>query len=809
MSTTFRIAKLQLFNLWYSPISWVLLAIFALYAGVAFTDAMDTYERMPPTLSLSMTAELFVNDGWAAGVLDRIQQILFLFIPILSMGLISNEINSGTIKLLYSSPIKIGSIVLGKYLAILAFSLTLLVLVATTFIGASWFIPHLDWPPLLAALFAMLLLISTYCALGLLMSCFTRYQVISGIATLATLYLLDLIASWGAGWPIVGGVFSWLSISAHTGNALKGLFVSSDLLFFVLLSALFLYFAVIKLETDRSNSKDKPKLWLKSGLATLAVAVLGYFLSLPHITLYKDFTTAQINTLPPEGQAIIKQLDQGPLTIRRYQNIISGAPIGWPEDNSQYVRFLPDMQVVQQYFYQQLVPAPGRPYDPDPFHGELKTYSAEKKAETIAYYSGLDMDDILPVERLEADMLSRFDGQRKWTAYEYQGKKVYMPEGYDDFINYLHAYLDSFTPLKRLLQPEAQVVFVSGQGERRIDRHWDQDWGRMALGSRNRYGMINHGFQPISIDLTSQPIPENTDILVIADPAESYSEEASAQIKAYIDNGGDLLIAAEAENNQAVSPILALFGVELGQAAAVTQDNAGAGNRINRPVEEQPAATPAIAKEDSRIPPANAGNRRPFDAVVATPVTEDGRPTFAPAIPGRPAALVADAQIDPYFTELFTRLNHFEPKKVVMDGVSSLLLDEVQGFDVRPLLTVEGKLGGTEAEARHTVAAALTREVAGKQQKITLFADADFWSDKEMNKNIMEPRHDNSFFMLNLLAWYTDGVWPVMLYEPEHLDGEMLLSKSLVKTYKVIYIVVIPLLIAGFGVFIWLRRRAM
>ena len=37
------------------------------------------------------------------------------------MGLISRELNSGSIKLLLSSPVKLSQIILGKYLAVIAY----------------------------------------------------------------------------------------------------------------------------------------------------------------------------------------------------------------------------------------------------------------------------------------------------------------------------------------------------------------------------------------------------------------------------------------------------------------------------------------------------------------------------------------------------------------------------------------------------------------------------------------------------------------------------------------------------------------
>lgn len=63
-----------------------------------------------------LTANLL---GGMFGLYNTVQQYLYLYMPLLTMGLMSREFSSGSIKLLYSSPVTSSQIVMGKFLAMI------------------------------------------------------------------------------------------------------------------------------------------------------------------------------------------------------------------------------------------------------------------------------------------------------------------------------------------------------------------------------------------------------------------------------------------------------------------------------------------------------------------------------------------------------------------------------------------------------------------------------------------------------------------------------------------------------------------
>ena len=100
-----NIARTELQMLFYSPIAWLILVVFTIQAGVLFSDL---FARMVSSqamgYSVSGSSLYIFSNNWN-GTLTLIQNYLYYYIPLLTMSLVSRELSSGSIKLLYSSPV--------------------------------------------------------------------------------------------------------------------------------------------------------------------------------------------------------------------------------------------------------------------------------------------------------------------------------------------------------------------------------------------------------------------------------------------------------------------------------------------------------------------------------------------------------------------------------------------------------------------------------------------------------------------------------------------------------------------------------
>ena len=114
---TLRIAKIELSSMFYSPVAWLILVIFALLIGYDYANVFDGQLHSQSLGNNLWNVSSAIYNSWMTGILKPILRNLYLYIPLITMGLMSREYQSGSVKLLYSSKIKKSSIILGKYLA--------------------------------------------------------------------------------------------------------------------------------------------------------------------------------------------------------------------------------------------------------------------------------------------------------------------------------------------------------------------------------------------------------------------------------------------------------------------------------------------------------------------------------------------------------------------------------------------------------------------------------------------------------------------------------------------------------------------
>src|SRR5690606_1223341 len=196
MKKILKIARLELSLLFYSPIAWLVLIIFIVQCGVTFTDllyARETSQQLGGELK-SLTVDIF---GGGKGFFAAVQGKLFLYIPLLTMGLMSRELSSGSIKLLLSSPVTTAQIILGKFAAMMAYGFLLVAVLLCIMFAGSFSIENIDYRFVLGGILGLYLLICAYSAIGLFMSSLTSYQVEAAISTLAIFAALKFVGTIG------------------------------------------------------------------------------------------------------------------------------------------------------------------------------------------------------------------------------------------------------------------------------------------------------------------------------------------------------------------------------------------------------------------------------------------------------------------------------------------------------------------------------------------------------------------------------------------------------------------------------------
>ena len=144
MRAIYRIARLELSNLFYSPVAWLLLVLFVFMTGMTFGEMMESLSRRQE-LGRSLYAiskDIFYN---SRGLWGSVSQWFYLIMPLLTMGLISQEFSRGSIKLLFSAPITGRHIVLGKYLGIMLYGLIMMAILLVFVVIAGSVVESFGW----------------------------------------------------------------------------------------------------------------------------------------------------------------------------------------------------------------------------------------------------------------------------------------------------------------------------------------------------------------------------------------------------------------------------------------------------------------------------------------------------------------------------------------------------------------------------------------------------------------------------------------------------------------------------------------
>ena len=177
---------------------------------------------------------------------------IIVFTVILTMRLFTEEKKNRTEVLLLTSPVSAVGIVLGKYLA--AFSVyaigVLSTLIYTIFIMC---FTKVAISTVIGGIISLLLYGALFIAIGTFISSLTDSQVVSAIATFCVLFFLYLAETFVEYIPstIITNVLYWLSINAKYTQMSSGVLTIGNLVYFLSLTALFLFLNIRVIEKKR------------------------------------------------------------------------------------------------------------------------------------------------------------------------------------------------------------------------------------------------------------------------------------------------------------------------------------------------------------------------------------------------------------------------------------------------------------------------------------------------------------------------------------------------------------------------------
>src|SRR5258706_6225022 len=197
-----------------SPIAYVVLTIFIFLSGIFFRSILSQVMQM--AIMAQMQAQqtgprpMDMPGIISRGFLSTMSVILLFIMPMLTMGLFSEEKKRGTIELLLTAPITDLQVVLGKFFAAGAFYVILLL---STWVptGVLYLYGSPASAPILTAYLGLLLYGLAIIAVGLFISTLTENQIIAAVLSFGTIMVLRLggVVAQNAESPASKGVLAY------------------------------------------------------------------------------------------------------------------------------------------------------------------------------------------------------------------------------------------------------------------------------------------------------------------------------------------------------------------------------------------------------------------------------------------------------------------------------------------------------------------------------------------------------------------------------------------------------------------------
>ncbi len=207
-----------------SPIAYIVIAIFLLVTGWLFFSTFFVYGQVELRRFFDLLPFLFA-----------------LVVPIITMRLFSEELNVGSYEILLTLPVTFLDIILGKFMAGVAFVAAILLptLAYPIFIS---FLGTLDWGVVMGSYLGSLLLGAAYVAIGLFASSLTRNQIIACIVGMVICAILAIVDKMLFFFPqSILDVAVYLSSAIHFENVAKGIVDTRDILYFLSIVFIGLY----------------------------------------------------------------------------------------------------------------------------------------------------------------------------------------------------------------------------------------------------------------------------------------------------------------------------------------------------------------------------------------------------------------------------------------------------------------------------------------------------------------------------------------------------------------------------------------
>jgi len=445
---------------------------------------------------------------------------LYLFlIPAITMRMFAEEKRTGTIEMLITRPITMWGIIFAKYLAslaLVAISLlpTLLYFWSVSRLGNP--VGNIDSGATWGSFIGLIFLASVYISIGLFASSLSSNQVISFLVAIVLSYLCFLGFEFIASAGLSSGFqtfFTKLGINNHYLSISRGVVDSSDLFYFLLVSFLFLFlvrFVLLRL-----------KFLLKIGIT--AILFFGIASVLVSSRFFRiDLTSGKRYSLSTISKNILKN-QKDIISVEIY--LTGKLPAGMKEFQEDIIDKIEDIDA----------------YSPKRvFHRQFDVYEITSEKERNAFINKLIESGIEPVnlghktteglstKQIFPGAIVRCGDQSVPINLLKNNQLLSADENLQQSIELLeYEFIKAIRQLQQTTKP--RIAFLKGHGEAN-----EYETGDIRYSLSGNYDVVTRMARDLKTD-------DSTKMLVVADPAEKFSEQDKLMIDQFIMKGGAVL----------------------------------------------------------------------------------------------------------------------------------------------------------------------------------------------------------------------------------------------------------------------------
>jgi ABC-2 type transport system permease protein len=478
--------------------------------------------------------------------------ILCVFLPAVTMRLWAEDKKGNTYEMLLTFPMHSVSLVLGKFFAsfvfyLLALSATLTIPIMLTLTG------NPDSGPLWGGYIGAAFLGAFFLSFGLFISVLCKDQIVAFIVAMIGCFLfylsgMDFMAALIDGWLSGVGTFlkEHFGLLRHYNGFEKGVLDLKDILYFVVMTVIFLTLNVFALE-DRMRPKAKILFSFAVAISISISVLFNWIISDVAIGRF-DLTEARMYTVSEATKSILRSV-QAPVHIKLYISPPQKMPTAFKTLEQDIKDKLLEFQLYS-----------GGNLEFKVIHMELagsEEADSGASSETLADPAGqLHAKGITPfqVQSIEEDEMGiKVIYAAIAIAYKEKEEEIIPRVIPQNVVNLEYELISKI--YRMTLDKKPQIALVAPYEEKMADPQMIAFLKQLGQSlpaeyREDRYSALEsvleyEGYDFARLRLTrDEPIPADTDTLVIIDP-EGLAERQKYEIDSFLHQGGNVIIAAQ------------------------------------------------------------------------------------------------------------------------------------------------------------------------------------------------------------------------------------------------------------------------